>query len=183
MNLSGIISINGMPGLFKVVASSKSGVIVESLTEKKRFPVFGASKISALEDISMFAESGDKPISEIMKSIFDKEKGGKAADHKADDKTIVAYFSEILPDYDKERVYISNMRKLFSWYNMLHETGNLKADEEVAEGSAAAEKKPKLTAEEKKKVAAAGAKTKDQSKVKTSAGNRKTTGVRKAGTA
>ena len=179
MNLSGIISINGMPGLFKVVASSKSGVIVESLTEKKRFPVFGASKISALEDISMFAESGDKPISEIMKSIFDKEKGGKAADHKADDKTIIAYFSEILPDYDKERVYISNMRKLFSWYNMLQETGNLKAEEAVAEGET---KKTKLTAEEKKKVAAAGAK-KDNSKVKTSAGNRKTTGVRKAGTA
>lgn len=180
MNLSGIISINGMPGLFKVVASSKSGVIVESLTEKKRFPVFGASKISALEDISMFAESGDKPISEIMKSIFDKEKGGKAADHKADDKTIVAYFSEILPDYDKERVYISNMRKLFSWYNMLQETGNLKVEEAAEEGET---KKPKLTAEEKKKVAAAGAKTKDSSKVKTSAGNRKTTGVRKAGTA
>ncbi len=180
MNLSGIISINGMPGLFKVVASSKSGVIVESLTEKKRFPVFGASKISALEDISMFAESGDKPISEIMKTIFDKEKGGKAADHKADDKAIVAYFSEILPDYDKERVYISNMRKLFSWYNMLHETGNLKEVEAVEEGET---KKPKLTAEEKKKVAAASAKTKDNSKVKTSAGNRKTTGVRKAGTA
>ena len=127
----------------------------------------------------MFAESGDKPISEIMKNIFDKEKGGKAADHKADDKTIVAYFSEILPDYDKERVYISNMRKLFSWYNMLQETGNLKEVEATEEGEA---KKVKLTAEEKKKVAAAGAK-KETSKVKTSAGNRKTTGVRKAGTA
>lgn len=180
MDLSGIISINGMPGLFKVVASSKSGVIVESLIEKKRFPVFGTSKISALEDISMFAESGDKPLSEIMKSIFDKEKGGKAADHKADDKAIVAYFSEILPDYDKERVYISNMRKLFNWYNLLQETGNLKEVESASEEGET--KKVKLTAEEKKKVAAAGAK-KENTKVKTAAGNRKTTGVRKAGTA
>ena len=181
MNLSGIISINGMAGLFKVVASSKNGVIVESLTEKKRFPVFGSSKISALEDISMFAESGDKPISEIMKSIFDKEKGGKSLDHKADDKAVEAYFSEILADYDKERVYVSNMRKLFNWYNLLHETGNLKEHEAAVEGE---DKKPKLTAEEKKKVAAASAGAKkDNAKVKTSAGNRKTTGVRKAGTA
>ena len=178
MNLSGIISINGMAGLYKVVANSKSGVIVDSLTEKKRFPVFGASKISALEDISMFAESGDKPLSEIMQTIFDKEKGAKAVDHKADDKAIVAYFSEILPDYDKDRVYVSNMRKLFSWYNMLQETGNLKQEE--AEETAET-KKPKLTAEEKKKVA--GAAKKETTKVKTSAGNRKTTGVRKAGTA
>lgn len=180
MNLSGIISINGMAGLFKVVASSKNGVIVESLTEKKRFPVFGSSKISALEDISMFAESGDKPISEIMKTIFDKEKGGKAIDSKADDKAIEAYFSEILSDYDKERVYVSNMRKLFNWYNLLQETGNLKEVEEKKDE--AESKKVKLTAEEKKKVAAAGAK-KETGKVKTSAGNRKTTGVRKAGTA
>src|SRR6185312_1291403 len=111
-------------------------------TEKKRFPVFGASKISALEDISMFAESGDKPLSEIMKSIYDKEKGGKAIDHKADDKAVAAYFAEILPDYDKERVYVSNMRKLFGWYNLMHETGNLKEVEETEEGS---EKKVKLT--------------------------------------
>jgi len=180
MDLSGIISINGMAGLFKVVASSKNGVIVESLTEKKRFPVFGSSKISALEDISMFAESGDKPISEIMKTIFDKEKGGKAIDNKADDKAIEKYFSEVLADYDKERVYISNMRKLFNWYNLLQETGNLK---EAGATEEAESKKPKLTAEEKKKVAASTGAKKDNAKVKTSAGNRKTAGVRKAGAA
>ena len=116
-----------------------------------------------------------------MKAIFDKEKGGKALDHKADDKAVEAYFSEILADYDKERVYISNMRKLFNWYNLLHETDNLKVAETAEESEG---KKPKLTAEEKKKVAAASAGAKkDNAKVKTSAGNRKTTGVRKAGTA
>lgn len=180
MDLSGIISINGMPGLYKVVANSKSGVIVESLTEKKRFPVFGASKISALEDISMFAENGDKPLSEIMKSIFDKEKGGKALEAKASDKEVTEYFSQILPDYDKERVYVSNMRKLFSWYNLLQETGNLKEVE--AESEETAETKKVKAAAEKKKAAATGVK-KETKSAKAVAGNRKTTGVRKAGAA
>jgi hypothetical protein len=177
MDLTGIISINGMAGLYKIVANSKNGVIVESLTEKKRFPVFGTSKISALEDISMFTDSGDKRISEIMKLVFEKENGGKAVDHKADDKAVEAYFKEILPDYDKERVYVSNMRKLFSWYNLLQETGNLKQKE-----SSEKEKEVKVsknTSEELKKVKA----KKDTTKPKQTAGVRKTTGVRKTGAA
>jgi hypothetical protein len=178
MDLSGIISINGMSGLYKIVANSKNGVIVESLTEKKRFPVFGTSKISALEDISMFTDSGDKRISEIMKSIFDKEQGGKAVDQKADDKAVESYFSSILPDYDKERVYVSNMRKLFSWYNILQETGNLKEKQEAGKEEKEV-KVAKATTDEKKKVAA----KKDTTKPKQTAGARKTTGVRKTGVA
>jgi hypothetical protein len=177
MDLTGIISINGMSGLYKIVANSKNGVIVESLTEKKRFPVFGTSKISALEDISMFTEIGDKRISEIMKSIFEKENGGKVLDNKVDDKTIEAYFSEILPDYDKERVYISNMRKLFSWYNLLQETGNLKQKENTEKEKEV--KITKTTTEDSKKVKA----KKDTTKPKQTAGARKTTGVRKTGVA
>jgi hypothetical protein len=179
MNLSGIISIGGMPGLFKVVAQSKNGVIVESMLDKKRFPAYSTSKISALEDISMFTTGDDKPLSEIMQSIYDKEKGGKAIDNKADDKAIVAYFAEILPDYDKERVYISNMRKLFAWYNIMQETGNLKLDDEKTESSA--EEKKVKTAEEKTKVAKTT--VKDTSKVKTKSPTMKVAGVRKSGTA
>lgn len=178
MDLTGIISINGMSGLYKIVANSKNGVIVESLTEKKRFPVFGTSKISALEDISMFTETGDKRISEVMKSIFDKEKGGKVIDNKADDKEVESYFSSILADYDKERVYVSNMRKLFSWYNLLQETGNLK-EKEVAGKEEKEVKVSKAVTEEKKKVTA----KKDTTKPKQTAGARKTTGVRKTGVA
>jgi hypothetical protein len=177
MDLTGIISINGMAGLYKIVANSKNGVIVESLTEKKRFPVFGTSKISALEDISMFTDSGDKRISEIMQSVFNKENGGKAVDNKADDKTVEAYFKEILPDYDKERVYVSNMRKLFSWYNLLNETGNLKQKESSQKDKEV--KVSKNTGEELKKVKA----KKDTTKPKQTAGARKTTGVRKTGAA
>lgn len=178
MDLSGIISINGMSGLYRIVANSKNGVIVESLTEKKRFPVFGTSKISALEDICMFTENGDKRISEIMKSIFDKENGGPAPDNKADDKAIAAYFQEILADYDKDRVYVSNMRKLFTWYNILQSTGNLKVKKEETTEKEVKAAKPAAT-EEKKKVVA----KKDTSKPKQSTGARKTTGVRKTGVA
>jgi hypothetical protein len=181
MNLSGIISIGGMPGLYKVVAQSKNGVIVESLQDKKRFPAYSTSKISALEDISMFTTGDDKPLADIMQSIYDKEKGGKALDNKADDKAVIAYFSEILPDYDKDRVYVSNMRKLFSWYNILQETGNLKLKEEGSEEKTE-EKKIKPSAEEKK-AAKTTVKDTTKAKAKTKSPTMKVAGVRKSGTA
>src|SRR6201993_5138347 len=130
MNLEGIISISGMPGLYKVVGQMKNGVIAESLSDKKRSPIYSHQQISTLEDISMFTTGDNKPVGDIMKAIFDKEKGGTCIDHKAEEKQIVAYFESVLPDYDKERVHVSNMRKLFNWYNTLQETGNLKLKED-----------------------------------------------------
>lgn len=177
MNLEGIISISGMPGLYKVVGQMKNGVIAESLNDKKRSPIYSHQQISTLEDISMFTTGDNKPVSDIMKSIFDKEKGGACIDHKADEKEIVAYFTGILPDYDKERVHVSNMRKLFSWYNALQATGNLKVKEK--EG---AEEKAKVHAEEKPKKVTAKVKP-DTTKVAVSKGVKKTAGVRKTGTA
>ena len=88
MDLSGIISISGMPGLYKVVGQMKNGVIAESLTDKKRIPVHSHQQISALEEISMFTTGENKPVSEILKTIYDKEKGGKCIDSKADEKLI-----------------------------------------------------------------------------------------------
>lgn len=180
IDLTGIIAISGQSGLYKVVAQSKNGIIVESLTDKKRTAVSATAKVSSLEDISMFTTGDDKPVSEIMKSIYDKEKGGACIDAKADDKAVVAYFGSVLPDYDKERVYTSNMRKLFTWYNGLQSTGNLKLKEE-AKSEEAAEKKVKAPAE--KKAAAKKATVKDAPKAKTSAGVKKTAGVRKTGSA
>src|ERR1700756_3536345 len=179
MNLEGIISISGMPGLYKVVGQMKNGVIAESLTDKKRSPIYSHQQISTLEDISMFTTGDNKPVSDIMKAIFDKEKGGACIDHKADEKQIVAYFESVLPDYDKERVHVSNMRKLFSWYNALQATGNLKEKEK--EG-AATEEKAKVHAEEKPKKVTAKVKP-DTAKVAVSKGVKKTAGVRKTGTA
>lgn len=129
----------------------------------------------------MFTTGDDKPLNEIMTAIFEKEKGGAAVDHKADDKAVEAYFAAILPDYDKDRVYVSNMRKLFSWYNILQSTGNLKTEEENKEGSE--DKAKALKATEEKAKAAKKTVAKDTGKAKAVAGVKKTTGVRKTGTA
>ncbi|HQQ93029.1 MAG TPA: DUF5606 domain-containing protein [Bacteroidia bacterium] len=178
IDLSGIISITGQPGLFKVVAQSKNGFIVEGLSDKKRSNIYASAKVSTLSDISMFTTGEDKPVAEIMTAIFEKEKGGPTVDNKSDDKAIVAYFAQILPDYDKDRVYVSNMRKLFSWYNILQSTGNLKQEEENKETD---NKTKSLKTEEK--TPAKKALTKDTTRTKTSAGVKKTAGVRKTGTA
>src|SRR6185369_15847118 len=134
IDLTGIISISGQPGLFKIVAQSKNGIIVEGLADKKRVHVYSSTKVSSLSDVGMYTTCDDKPMEEIITAINDKEKGGPGPDAKADDKTIEAYFAGVVPDYDKERVYISNMRKLFNWYNILQATGNLKVKEEAKEG-------------------------------------------------
>ncbi len=178
IDLTGIISISGQPGLFKIVAQSKNGIIVEGLADKKRVNVYASTKVSTLSDISMFTTGDDKPIEEIMTSIFEKEKGGPAIDNKADDKAVEKYFAAILPEYDKDRVYVSNMRKLFSWYNSLQTTGNLKEKGEEKEGE---EKKAVKT--DDKKAAVKKTNTKDTGKTKAVAGVKKTTGVRKTGTA
>jgi hypothetical protein len=179
IDLTGIIAISGQPGLYKIVAQSKNGIIVEGLADKKRVNVYASTKVSTLSDISMFTTGDDKPLTEIITSIYEKEKGGPAIDHKADDKAVEKYFATILPEYDKERVYISNMRKLLTWYNAMQSTGNLKEKEEKADG--ADDKDISLKTEDKTKVKKNTSKA--ASKPKTSVGMKKTTGVRKTGTA
>ena len=179
IDLTGFISITGQPGLFKIIAQSKNGIIVEGLQDKKRLNVYATTKVSTLSDISMFTTGDDKPLNEIVTAIFDKEKGGPAVDHKADDKAVEAYFAQILPDYDKERVYVSNMRKLFSWYNILQVTGNLKTEEENKNN----EDKTKALKASDDKTKAKTTIGKDTVKAKTAVGVKKTSGVRKTGTA
>jgi len=178
IDLTGIISISGQPGLFKIVAQSKNGIIVEGLSDKKRINVYASTKVSTLSDISMFTTGEDKPLEAIMSSIFDKEKGGAAIDNKVDDKEMATYFETVLPEYDKERVYVSNMRKLITWYNTLQLTGSLKEKEENKTGD---DKIVALKTDEKAKIKKTV--TKASSKTKTSVGVKKTTGVRKTGTA
>jgi hypothetical protein len=129
MNLSGIISISGKPGLYKVIAQGKNNIIVESLEDKKRVPAYSTDRISALDDISIYTYDDDKPLREIYKSIFEKEKGGETISHKEDAKKLQTYLLEILPTYDQERVYGSDIKKLFQWYNLLHKAGELKVEE------------------------------------------------------
>jgi Domain of unknown function (DUF5606) len=179
IDLTGFISITGQPGLYKIVAQSKNGIIVEGLSDKKRVNIYASTKVSTLNDISMFTTGDDKPLNEIMTAISDKEKGGPAIDSKADDKAVTAYFAQVLPDYDKERVYVSNMRKLFSWYNALQSTGNLKTEEENKDSN---DKAKNIKVNDDASNAKKGI-TKDSGNAKAIAGNKKTTGVRKTGTA
>ncbi len=165
MDLSGIISISGRAGLYKVIAQGKNSIIVESLTDKKRFPAYATDRISALEDISIYTYEGDKPLKEIFDDIFKKQDGKEAPSHKEDISVLTAYILEIIPDYDDERVYPSDIKKLVQWYNMLLKSGNLKPDVEEADAQhqeteaesdpekAKAEKAAKKAAPKKKETA------------------------------
>lgn len=178
-----------MPGLYKVVAQSKNGLIVESLIDKKRIPAYSHYKISALEDISIFTTGEDMPLSEVFQKISDKENGGPAADHKGNDNELRTYFGGVIPEYDQERVYGSDIRKVINWYNLLQKNDLLKpkADDKAEEVTEKAEKKTKPSVEDKAKTAqkaASKAKPKDTGKpTRTSAPKVKAAGVRKTGTA
>lgn len=128
--LKEILSISGKPGLYRMVSSSNNAIIVESLLDGKRFPAYASSKIIALEDIAIYTEDEDKPLKEVFKAVFEKENGGKAISHKESANKIKEYMKEVLPDFDEDRVYVSDMKKLFQWYNLLQEKGLLKFDEE-----------------------------------------------------
>lgn len=120
MDLSTILSISGKPGLYKLISQTKTGALVESLLDSRRMPAFAHERISSLEDISIFTEEDDIPLKKVLQLIYRKENGGDCIDNKADEKDIRAYMEEVLPNYDKERVYLSDMRKLFSWYRILN---------------------------------------------------------------
>jgi hypothetical protein len=141
MDLSKILSISGKHGLFQVVSQLKNAVLVESLIDKKRFPAFAHEKISSLKEISVFTTGEDKPLRDVLKALYDKQEGKPAIDAKSDEKTLKAFFLEVVPDYDSERVYISDIKKIISWYNQLAENKMLDFTEPVEEeGSETAEK-------------------------------------------
>jgi hypothetical protein len=119
--LKGILAISGQSGLFKLVAESKNSIIVESLDTQKRIPVYSSAKVSALEDIAIYTYEGDIPLKDIFKSIFDKEEGGQALTPKASGNELKTYFEEVVPEFDKDRVYVSDIKKVLNWYNSLQE--------------------------------------------------------------
>lgn len=128
--LKGILSVSGQSGLFKLVAESKNNIIVESLETFKRMPVHSTSKVSALEDIAIYTENGDVPLKDIFKAIFEKENGGPAISPKASANELKIYFEKVVPEYDKDRVYISDIKKVLLWYNTLQNKKLLDFSEE-----------------------------------------------------
>lgn len=200
MNLTGIISIAGKPGLYRVVAQGNNNVIVESLEDNKRFPAHSNNRISALDDISIYTYEEDVPLKEVFDAIYKKEKGGVAISHKESQNKLVAYMSEVLPNYDQERVYASDIKKLFQWYNLLHKAGALVMEEEPKAEEKTAEEKPKKESAEKKapakktatekkpaakkpaaKSSAAGAKAEAKKPTTKKAPAKKATGAKKNG--
>ncbi len=124
--LKTILSISGKPGLFKLISQAKNMLIVESLQTGKRQPAYAHEKIISLGDIAIFTDEEDVPLSEVLNAIKEKENGAKVIldIKKADNETLRAYLAEVLPNFDRERVYPTDIKKLISWYNLLVETGN-----------------------------------------------------------
>ena len=129
MNLESIISITGKPGLYKVLSQIKNGLIVESLIDGKRTPVHASDKVSALTDISIYTYESDIPLSDIYDKIYKKTGGKSAIDHKAKPEELRSYLKEMVEDFDQDRVYHSDLKKLFQWFNLLAENNLLKQDE------------------------------------------------------
>lgn len=130
MDLKEIMAITGKPGLYKMVAQAKNGIIVESIIDQKRVQAFSHDKISSLEEISIFTDADDKPLKEVFAIFFEKLDGKQASDFKNQNDKLKAFFAEMLPDYDKERVYVSHMQKIVGWYNLLVEHDMLDFSEE-----------------------------------------------------
>ena len=158
MNLEKILAISGKPGLYVLKVQTRTGFVAESLLDGKKITVNLKSNVSLLSEISVYTYEGEKPLAEIMDKIAAKESNGPAISHKEDNATLAAYFKEVLPDYDEERVYPSDIKKILNWYNMLEAKG-LVVDEEPAAG--AAEETPAVVEEE-----AVAEKTKKAKKVK-----------------
>ena len=130
--LKGILAISGQPGLFKVISEGKNNVVIESLLTGKKSTAYADAKMSSLEDIAIYTSTEDVPLKKIFKKISDKENGGQAINAKASPEELKKYFEEVLPDYDKERVYGSDVKKVLSWNNLLHEKGLLIFEPETA---------------------------------------------------
>ena len=143
MNLEGIIAITGKTGLFKVISQGNNAVIVENLADKKRIPITARHQANTLNEIGIYTFEDTKPLSEIFDIIAKKENGKQGVSHKADKEELIKYFEEILPNYDVERVYISDIKKVIQWYNAL-QTADLielpQAEKKTTRKKAAAEK-------------------------------------------
>lgn len=119
MEFNKIIAVTGKPGLFEVISQTKRGVIVKSLLDNKRFPITNTQNASLLENIAIYTYEEEVPLAQVFKNIADKEEGKEAISHKESKNNLESYFSEVLPDYDDERVYTSNIKKVIQWYNIL----------------------------------------------------------------
>ncbi|UMY64462.1 MULTISPECIES: DUF5606 domain-containing protein [unclassified Flavobacterium] len=123
MNLEKVLAISGKPGLFVLKVQTRTGFVAESLLDGKKVTVGLRSNVSLLSEISIYTDTEEKPLTEVMRAIAVKENEGPALSHKEDNAKLEAYFSEVLPDYDRDRVYTSDIKKVLNWYNLLQANG------------------------------------------------------------
>lgn len=155
MNLEKVLAISGQPGLYALKLQTRTGFVAESLIDGKKITVGLRSNVSLLSEISIYTHNAEKPLAEVMRAIAEKENNGPAISHKEDTAKLIAYFAEVLPDYDEDRVYASDIKKVLNWYNMLQAKG-LVSKEAPTEKKAATE-----TTEVDDKAPAKAAKTAD----------------------
>ena len=123
LKLKDILAIAGQPGLYKFVARSSNGVIVESLSDHKRMNATGTAKVSSMAEIAIYTYEEDMPINEVFTNLYNHTGGKAAISHKSEPQLLKALIAEVIPEYDRERVHVSDMKKLVMWYNALVEAG------------------------------------------------------------
>lgn len=119
MELKDILAISGQPGLYKYVAQSSNGIIVESLADGRRSNASASARVSALAEIAIFTDEGETSLSSIFQALFEKTGGKETISPKSTPEQIKSHFAEILPEYDRDRVHVSDMKKVLQWYNIL----------------------------------------------------------------
>ncbi|MDR1726103.1 MAG: DUF5606 domain-containing protein [Bacteroidales bacterium] len=135
MDLSNILFITGKKGLFKLITQTKGGAIVEDIVDNKRFPVFSHNKISVLANISIYTHDKEVELPKVFQNIYQKENGAKCIDASSPDNEIRNYMKEVLPTYDETQVHLSDMRKIFFWYNILNDKGLIDLEPKKEEDS------------------------------------------------
>ena len=123
MSLDKILTISGKPGLYQLQNQTRNGFLAISLIDGKKISVSAIQNVSILAEIAIYTLTKELPLSEVFTKIFDKEKGGEAISHKSTKDELEEYFFEILPDYDEDRVYPSDIKKIVQWYNLLTKNG------------------------------------------------------------
>lgn len=132
MDLSNILSITGKGSLYKLISRAPNSFIVEGLEDGHRFPAFSHDGVATLDNIAIFTEDEEVSLQSVFQSIFKKENGQKIAVPK-DNNALKAYFAEVLPNYDRDRVYVSNIKKVLAWYNILTEHQLIDLEEEKSQ--------------------------------------------------
>lgn len=123
MNVEKILAIAGKPGLYSLKVQTRTGFVAESFIDGKKVTVGLRSNVSLLSEISVYTQTEEKPLADVLRSMAIKENEGPAISHKEDNTKLVAYFLEVLPDYDQDRVYASDIKKIINWYNTLQAKG------------------------------------------------------------